>query len=67
MPTLTPEQYWKLRAHEADRLRVEESAKLALMNIEAARKADFAELGLSLKTRYVLNDDTCTVEEATES
>ena len=64
--TLTPEQYWKLRAEEGDRQRAQEQAEFVLRQVIEARKKAFAELGLSSNKKYTMNDSTCTIEEVAE-
>lgn len=64
--SLTAEQYWKFRAEESDRQRVQEQAETAIAQVAQARKAAFDALGLSVNKRYKLDDTACTIEEVTE-
>jgi len=61
--TLSSEQYWKFRAQESDRQRIQERAETALVSIRAARRDAILQLGLDPEKEYTFNDDTCTIEE----
>lgn len=63
---LTSEQYWKFRAQESERQRLEERAQNALRQIQMARTAAFAELNLDSTKAYRFDDDTQTITEATD-
>lgn len=60
--TLTPEQYWKFRAQESERGRLEERAQNVLRQIEIARNAAFKELDLDVAQSYQFDDATYTIK-----
>lgn len=60
---LTPEQYWKFRAEESDRQRLEERAQNALRAIETARQQAFAALGLDSAKAYRFDDAQQSITE----
>jgi hypothetical protein len=66
MTTLTPEQYWKLRAIVADAQRVEIDAQIAVAKAQARKAEHMTACGLDPQAAYRLNDDTLSVEAVEE-